>query len=85
MARSAAARSAIRAWLASASASGPSGADRIRRQVVRRQRAGELVVAERFEVARRREVPAAPVAQREGGIGDLADDGLDECVLAPFR
>ena len=64
---------------------GAVGRGPVRRQVVRCQCAGELVVAERFEVARSREVPAAPVAQREGGIGDLADDGLDEGVLAPFR
>ena len=56
-----------------------------RRQVVGCQCAGELVVAERLEVARRGQVPAAAVAQREGRVGDLADDGLDERVLAPFR
>ena len=64
---------------------GAVGRGPVRRQVVRCQCAGELVVTERFEVARRGEVPAAPVAHREGRVGDLADDGLDEGVLAPFR
>ena len=30
-------------------------------------------------------MPAAPITQREGGVGDLADDGLDEGELAAFR
>ena len=64
---------------------GAVGRGPMRCQVMGRQRAGKLVVAERLEVARRREVSAAPVAQREGRVGDLADDGLDERVLASLR
>ena len=57
----------------------------VRGQIVRRQRAGQLVVAERLEVARGREMPGAPFAAREGSVGDLADERLDEAVLAALR
>ena len=55
------------------------------REVVAGQRAGQLVVAERLVVARRGEVPRAPVAPRERAVGDLADERLDEPVLAALR
>ena len=45
---------------------GAVGRGPVRRQVVGCQRAGELVIAKRFEMARRGEVPAAPVAQARG-------------------
>jgi len=57
----------------------------IGREVVRGERAGELVVTDRLEEPRRSEVARAPVLQREGGVGDLADQRLHEGVLAPLR
>ena len=67
---------------ASASASPPSLRCPVRREVVRRERARQLVVAERLEVARRGEVARPAVALRQRVVGDLADERLDERVLA---
>ena len=57
----------------------------MRGQVVRREGAGQLVVAEPLEVARRGEVPRAAVAAGQRAVGHLADERLDEGVLAAFR
>ena len=46
------------------------------------QRAGELVGAERLEEARGRQVARLAVAPGERAVGDLADQRLDEGVLA---
>ena len=46
--------------------------------------ADELVGAESLEVATGREVADLPVALRKGVVGDLADEQLDEGVLAPL-
>ena len=73
---------ASRAWTATASASAPSGRCLVGRDVVRGQRAGQLVVAERLEVARRGEVAGPPLALGQRAVGDLADERLDEAVLA---
>ncbi len=61
---------------------GPVGGVAVGRQVVARQRAGQLVGLERLEVARRGEVADLPVALRQRVVGDLADERLDERVLA---
>ena len=84
-ARAAAALSAMRAWPASASASGPSAAVGVRGQVVAGQRAGELVAAEGLEVARRGEVQLLAIVLGQRVVGDLADERLDERVLAALR
>ncbi len=54
-------------------------------QVVRREHAGQLVLAEALEVARGGQVSDTAVAARERVVGDLADDRLDEAVLAALR
>ena len=54
------------------------------REVVRGERAGQLVLAERLEEAGRGEVAAASVAPRQRPVRDLADERLDERVLAAF-
>ena len=64
---------------------GTLGRVRVGRQVVAGQRAGELVGAERLEEARRGEVPGLPVRAGQRVVGHLADEGLDEGVLAAFR
>ena len=56
------------------------GAERV--EVVRREGARQLVLAERLEVARRRQVARPSVAPGERLVGDLADERLDERVLA---
>ncbi len=53
--------------------------------VVARQHARQLVVANCFEVARRRQMPFTPLAPRQHAVGDLADQALDEAVLAALR
>ena len=55
-----------------------------RRQVVVRERAGQLVIAEPLEVAGGGQVTRAAVPARQRPVGDLADERLDELVLAPF-
>ena len=55
------------------------------RQVVRRERPGELLVAERLEVAGRGQVPRPAIASSERPVRDLADERLDELVLASLR
>ena len=50
-----------------------------------RQRAGQLIVAERFVVPRHREVTRRRSRRREGPVRDLADEGLHELVLAALR
>ena len=57
----------------------------VRGEVVAGERAGELVRAERFEEARGREVAIPPIATRQRVVGDLADQRLDERVLASLR
>ena len=57
---------------------GARGRGLVGRQVVGRQDAGQLLVAERLEVAGRGEVAGAPVAPGERAVGDLADERLDE-------
>ena len=52
------------------------------RKVVTREPAGELVRAQILEVARRREMADLAVPAREDVVGDLADQPLDEGVLA---
>ena len=49
------------------------------------QGARQLVGAERLEVAGRRQVPGLAVALGERVVGDLADERLDERVLAALR
>ena len=51
-------------------------------EVVRGEGAGQLVVAERLEVAGGRKVPGPPLALGQRAVGDLADQRLDEAVLA---
>ena len=62
---------------------------RIRRlaggEVVAGQRAGQLIIAERFVVPRHGEVPRASIATRQRAVRDLADEGLHELVLAALR
>ncbi len=62
--------------------------DRCRLQrlhVVRRDRAGELVVTGGLEVVGHCEVPGPAVGLGQHAVGDLADDALDEGVLPPLR
>ena len=47
-----------------------------------RERARQLVVAQPLEVAGGGEVPRPAVAEAQRGVGDLADERLDERVLA---
>ena len=49
-----------------------------------RERADKLVLAERLEMACRGEVAVATVALGQSRVGDLADERLDEAVLASF-
>ena len=53
--------------------------------IVAGQSAGQLVIAEGFVVARRGEVPRPAVAARQDAVRDLADERLDEVVLAALR
>ncbi len=53
--------------------------------VVTREDARKLVVAERLEVPRGREVPLPPVAPREGAVGDLSHQLPHETVLPTLR
>ena len=55
------------------------------RQVVLGQGAGDALVVERLEVARRRDVHPPSIALGERPVGDLADEPLDEPVLAALR
>ena len=52
-----------------------------RREVAVREHSCELVIAERFEVARRGHVLRPAITLGEGLIRDLADDALDEPEL----
>ena len=61
------------------------GAGPVRVQVVRREDAGDLVIVEAFEIARRRQVPRAAVPAREGPVRDLSDEPMDEAVLPALR
>ena len=56
----------------------------VRRHVVLGQRTGDALVVERLEVARGGDVHPPPIALGEGPVGDLADEALDEPVLALF-
>ena len=49
-----------------------------------RERAGQLVGRHSFEIASRGEVVRLPIALGQHAVRDLADQGLDECVLAPL-
>ncbi len=64
---------------------GTAGMRLVRVDVVLRQDARQLLVAERLVVARRRQVPCSPVVAGQGGVGDLAQQPLDEPILAPLR
>ena len=66
----------------SASASGPSGRAVVGGDVVSGERAGQLVLASAFEEAGRGEVPGPAVAPGQRAVRDLADERLDEAVLA---
>ena len=55
------------------------------REVVAGQRARELVGPERLEEPGRGEMARLPVATGERVVGDLADERLDERVLAALR
>ncbi len=55
-----------------------------RGQVVGRERADELVLAERLEEPGGGQVTLPAVALGERRVRDLADERLDEAVLAPF-
>jgi hypothetical protein len=57
----------------------------VRVEVVAGEYAGELLVAQRFEVARRREVPVTSGAPRQRAVGDLPEEAVDEAVLAVLR
>ena len=83
MARVAAADREIRAWVATASASGPSSD--VGRDVVAGEGTGQLRVAEGLKVTGDGQVPGATVATGEGPVRDLADEGLDELVLPALR
>ena len=61
---------------------GPLGRVGMGGQVVAGEGAGELVRPESLEEARRRQVAGLAVAAGEGGVGDLADEGLHEGILA---
>ena len=52
------------------------------REVVRGERPRQLVVAQGLEVAGGREVPGTSLAPYQRRVGDLADERLDEPVLA---
>ena len=54
-------------------------------EVMAGQRAGQLIVAERFVVPRHGEVPRASIAAGKGAVRDLADQGLHELVLPALR
>ena len=54
-------------------------------EVMARQRAGQLIVAERFVVPRHGEVPRSSIAAGERAVRDLADQGLHELVLPALR
>ena len=54
----------------------------IRRQIVRRKRPGQLVLAQRLEEPGRSQVARPTVAPGEGAVCDLADERLDERHLA---
>ena len=54
----------------------------IRRQIVRRKRTGQLVLAQRLEEPGRSQVARPTVAPGEGAVRDLADERLDERHLA---
>ena len=54
-------------------------------QVVVRKRPGQLLVHERLEMAGRREVAGLAVAPRERGVGDFANERLDERELAALH
>ena len=47
--------------------------------------AGQLVVADRLDEARRGQVAGPTVAPGQRAVGDLADERLDEGVLAALR
>jgi hypothetical protein len=53
-------------------------------EVVRRKGTGQLLVAERLEVAGGGEVPRPPVSPGEHAVRDLADQRLHEAVLPPL-
>ena len=57
----------------------------VRGEIVAGERPGQLVRAEGLEEPRRREVADLAVGLREGVVRDLADERLDERVLAPLR
>ena len=84
-ARSAAARSAIRACAADGVRLGARRGFLEGGEVVGGQGTDELVLAERLEMPRRGEMPVAAVTLGQRRVRDLADERLDEAVLAAFR
>ncbi len=53
-------------------------------QVVRGERTGQLIFAQTLEEPRRRQMPAPPIALGQRPVCHLADERLDERVLAAF-
>ena len=78
-------RSAIRAWRSQGRRLGVLGGIRVGREVVAGEGTGELVDAEGLEAARRGEVAQLAIGVGERVVGDLADERLDERVLAALR
>ena len=85
IARSAAAASAIRAWRAERVGLARLARVLVGREVVAGERARELVGPERLEEPGGGEVAGLAVAPGERVVGDLADERLDERVLAALR
>ena len=63
----------------------PVGMGLVGIHVVLCQDAGELVITERLVVARGGEMARAPIVAREGAVGDLAQEALDESVVSALR
>ena len=63
----------------------PGRCREIRVPIVRRQDPGQLLAVERLEVPRGGEVARPAILLREGLVGDLADQPLDEDILAALR
>ena len=63
----------------------PVGLRLVRRNVVLGQRAGDPVIVERLEVARRRDVQPPPVAPRERPVRHLAHEAPGRTRTGPVR